>query len=124
MVLGCAATPQLLFGCDTEPDTTASDARSQAADSGRESPLLTAQPPPVDESEFEGIVEQRLPAGGYTYLAVASADGTRCWVATMGEGEPRGTRVRVRSMAVKQDFRSRRLDRTFEHLVFGMVSSS
>lgn len=124
MVLGTGALVQPLFGCDRSAPPNPEVARAEAEPANPGSPLLSADPPPEGETEFEGVVEQVLPAGGYTYLAVTLPDGSRRWVATMGDGEPLGAHVHVRSMAVKRDFRSRRLTRTFDHLVFGIVSTT
>lgn len=68
------------------------------------------------DGNFSGVVAERLDAGGYTYLRV---DDT--WVVTLGGGQAVGATVDVVSMGVRSDFRSRRLDRTFSHLVFGIV---
>ena len=76
----------------------------------------------VDERPIEGRVEQRLAAGGYTYLALRTRAEEPLWAVTMGSGAPPGTRVRVRSMGHSENFYSRRLDRTFSLLVFGIVS--
>jgi hypothetical protein len=67
-------------------------------------------------------VEERLAAGSYTYLALRGDDGAFTWVVALGGGERPGTRVKVRSMGRRTNFRSNRLDRTFPALVFGIVS--
>jgi hypothetical protein len=41
---------------------------------------------------------------------------------TLGSGAPAGARVAVRSLGRRTDFYSRRLQRTFPELVFGIVS--
>lgn len=76
----------------------------------------------IDDRPIEGRVEQRLDAGGYTYLALRTTDDEPVWAVTMGNGAPPGTRVKVRSMGHSENFYSRRLDRTFSLLVFGIVS--
>jgi hypothetical protein len=68
-----------------------------------------------------GRVEERVAAGPYTYLDVRGAE-RRVWVVTLGRGAPRGASVRVRSLGQQQNFYSRRLQRTFPELVFGLVS--
>jgi hypothetical protein len=73
-------------------------------------------------SPIRGRVEQRVAAGGYTYLALKTEAAELLWAVTMGRGEPVGTRVSVRSMGHAFDFYSPRLQRTFSHLVFGIVS--
>jgi hypothetical protein len=86
-------------------------------------PLAEMTPPAGGEDRFDGVVEERLEAGSYAYLAVRTGDRLR-WVATMGEGRPIGARVVVRSMGTRTDFHSRRLDRTFSELVFGVVDDA
>ena len=68
------------------------------------------------DGNFSGVVAERLGAGGYTYLRVGDT-----WVVTLGPGQTVGTPVDVISMGVRNDFRSKRLDRSFDHLVFGIV---
>jgi hypothetical protein len=75
-----------------------------------------------DLAPLEGLVEELLPAGGYTYLAVRGASGRRSWVVTMGRGASEGDRVAVRSFGRRASFFSRRLQRTFPELVFGLVT--
>lgn len=69
---------------------------------------------------FDGDVVRVLPAGGYTYLEIATADATR-WVAVMGDGPPVGSHARIEAVAIQRDFHSRRLGREFAELVFGRV---
>ena len=77
-------------------------------------------PGPLDAA-FTGKVTERLPAGSYCYLQVQTQGGDEHWVATVGKGHAIGTAVRVKSMGVREDFRSRRLMRTFDRLLFGIV---
>ena len=83
------------------------------------SPLAELTPPSSDAA-WAGVVETRLPAGSYTYLAVRDAAELR-WVATTGKGVPEGSPVTVRSYGTRKDFYSRRLDRTFAEIEFGMI---
>ena len=80
-------------------------------------------PASADDREFTGIVRERLPAGTYVYLGVESERGLR-WVATTGSTAALGTHVHVQSMGTRRDFHSRRLDRSFDELVFGVVVPS
>jgi hypothetical protein len=76
----------------------------------------------VDLAPIDGTVEERLPAGSYTYLLVRRADGTSVWTVTVGAGARVGERVTVQSFGKKTGFVSARLHRTFPELVFGVVS--
>lgn len=72
-----------------------------------------ADAPPVDRT-MAGEVAEVLPAGSYTYFR--TADGR--WAVVLGAGPAVGDRVLARVFAEKNDFRSRRLDRTFAALRF------
>ncbi|HET6584255.1 MAG TPA: hypothetical protein VFG69_12420 [Nannocystaceae bacterium] len=85
------------------------------------SPLGELTPARSDEP-WLGVVETRLAAGSYTYLAVRDATALR-WVATTGAGVPEGSPVSVRSYGTRKDFYSRRLDRSFAELEFGMIEA-
>ncbi|HET6584625.1 MAG TPA: hypothetical protein VFG69_14300 [Nannocystaceae bacterium] len=114
----------LLLGCEAvapasarQPETAPSTPTPTAAPSP---PLAGMTPPAAGEEVFDGVVEERLAAGSYTYLAVRTG-GAAKWVATMGDGAALGASVRIESMGTRTDFHSRRLDRTFPELVFGVV---
>ncbi|WP_437585818.1 hypothetical protein [Sorangium sp. So ce1000] len=85
------------------------------------SPLGQLSRAAADRAPFAGVVEERLPAGSYTYVAVRTGE-TLTWAVTVGDAPPPGTSVQVRSMGRKMNFHSRRLARTFPDLVFGIVS--
>jgi hypothetical protein len=85
-------------------------------------PLTTLVRDSEQVGPLQGRVEQRLPVGGYTYLALRRADDSVLWVVTLGRGAGLGEQVAVRSMGRRTDFYSRRLQRTFPLLVFGIVS--
>lgn len=70
---------------------------------------------------LNGRVTERLDAGSYTYVLVDDGEGDPTWVVTLGGAEPVGTPVKVTRFGVRDDFRSARLERTFDHLVFGIV---
>jgi hypothetical protein len=74
------------------------------------------------EQPFVAQVEQKLAAGSYTYLALRSEQQALQWAVMLGSGPLPGTRVSVRSMGHKTNFRSRRLQRTFPDLMFAIVS--
>lgn len=84
-------------------------------------PPVTTAPAPGDE-RFRGRVLERLPAGPYTYLYVATAAGPR-WVVTMGAA-PQVDTVEVRNMGTQKNFHARRLGRDFAELVFGIVAAA
>lgn|SRR5689334_18527839 len=103
----------VVLACAGEPDVPVAAARAPSG-----SPLqgLAA----IDDTTWEGVVEERLEAGSYTYLAVRDASALR-WVAVMGEGEAPGRTVQVHALGIRTDFHSARLHRDFDELVFATV---
>lgn len=87
-------------------------------------PFSEVRAPRDGERHLEGEVEQVLRAGTYTYLEVREASGRSRWVVTMKRGFRVGSRVEVKNMGTRSDFYSRRLGRTFDELVFGVVKSA
>jgi hypothetical protein len=85
-------------------------------------PLAALVRSALDEPPLFGRVEERISAGSYTYLGLRTERGLR-WTVTMGRGEPKGTEVRVRSLGFSPSFYSKRLQRAFPNLVFGIVDS-
>lgn len=71
-------------------------------------------------SALTGTVQERIPAGPYTYLRVRSAEHD-VWVVGLTAGSPRSDAVRVTVVGRADAFRSRRLQRTFDELLFGIV---
>lgn len=72
---------------------------------------------------YDGVVVEVLPAASYTYLRVRRADGGEAWAVTLKQARAAGDRVHVRRFGTKDDFRSPRLGRTFDHLDFAVVTS-
>jgi hypothetical protein len=90
-----------------------------------ENPLTTLLRDAAGATPLEGTVVERIKAGGYTYLALSTpTHRQRRWVVTLGRGEPLGSVVKVRSFGHRLDFYSRRLERTFPELTFGIVSTT
>lgn len=88
---------------------------------GLEGPPTDLVPPAPDEATLFGTVAELLPAGGYTYLRVEPERGEPRWVVTLRRGLEPGARVEVDNIGSRHDFYSRRLDRSFPELVFGVV---
>ena len=69
-----------------------------------------------------GRIAERIAAGPYTYLRVATAGGD-AWLATLGEGADRGDDVAIHVLGTRRGFASRRLGRTFSTLHFAVVTT-
>ena len=68
---------------------------------------------------FDGTVTERVAAGSYSYLRLE--DGR--WVVGLDHGHLVGDLVTVVPFGVSRDFVSARTGRTFETLVFGVLSA-
>lgn len=115
-----AAGSWLGFHSAAHPGTHADP--NAAGDAPPGSPLGDLSRSLGDLAPVVGVVEERLAAGSYTYLAVRPDGGSPMWAVTLGSGQPVGARVSVRSFGRRTEFTSRRLQRTFPVLVFGVVS--
>ncbi|WP_437541746.1 hypothetical protein WME97_27860 [Sorangium sp. So ce367] len=115
-----AAGGSLAVHAAAHPGTHAD--RNVAGDAPPGSPLGGLSRSLGDLAPVVGVVEERLAAGSYTYLAVRPDGGSPMWAVTLGSGQPVGARVSVRSFGRRTEFASRRLQRTFPVLVFGVVS--
>jgi hypothetical protein len=78
----------------------------------------------TDPVPLSGVVEERLVAGSYVYLALRGADGERRWVVLMGAAPPLGASAQVVSMGRRADFRSARLGREFAELHFAVAPTA
>jgi hypothetical protein len=72
---------------------------------------------------FDGVVREVLAAGSYGYVRVESPAGDR-WVATLGSAAVVGSVVDVTVFGERETFHSRRLDRSFSPLGFGVVRAA
>lgn len=102
-------------------EVAAASPSSSTTTKGLDGPPTGLIPPGPDEATLFGTVAELLPAGGYTYLRVEPEHGEPRWVVTLRRGLETGARVEVDNIGSRQDFYSRRLDRSFPELVFGVV---
>lgn len=70
----------------------------------------------ADRTPVVGSVAEVLPAGGYLYVAV---DGV--WFATLGQPLKVGQTVTLGPIGVANDFRSGKLNRTFDRVTFATL---
>lgn len=87
-------------------------------------PFADVEPPREGDERLRGTIIEILPAGSYTYAAVQPEHGDARWVVTMRRGFARGDDVEVKNMGVQREFYSKRLRRTFDELIFGVVRSA
>jgi hypothetical protein len=71
--------------------------------------------------ETRGVVVERVPAGSYLYVRLQNEVGAQSWVVTLARTAPVDNQVHVTVFAKADTFTSKRLHRTFEPLLFGVV---
>ncbi|MEM9490492.1 MAG: hypothetical protein AAGC55_15195, partial [Myxococcota bacterium] len=72
---------------------------------------------------LSGLVVERLRVGSYTYLDIEQADHSRTWAVVLGAKAPAaGEPVELVIMGERRQFRSARLDRTFDTLIFAAIA--
>jgi hypothetical protein len=91
------------------------------APTGASNPLRSVERPAAGDGRLQGRVEEIARAGSYSYLRVAFSGVDSRWVVTLGSSVEVGDRVSVRTIGTKRNFRSRRLGRTFDELLFAVV---
>jgi hypothetical protein len=116
------ATAETAAKAEAQPEAAVGSEPASATEAnGSAGPLAGLVPPAPGQEQLVGVVAEHLPAGGYTYLWVEPEQGPARWVVTMRRDVGAGDRVRVDNLGSRQDFYSRRLDRRFAELVFGVV---
>lgn len=125
--LSTCACALALLACSSARGATAAPA-SPAAPVASEAPTSasthTGAPGYEAEPElFSADVVGLRTAGRYTYVEL-SRDGERTWLVTVGAPAVEvGDRAVVAALGQADEFPSRRLGRTFEHLRFGVAAN-
>ena len=120
--LGVAlALAGLLAGCDEGLPAPAADVAAVAA---AQNPFASVERPRPEEVALRGRVQEVARAGSYTYLRVTCDDAVERWVVTMRRGFSVGAQVDIKNMGMRRDFRSNKLGRTFDELIFAVVRPS
>ena len=94
------------------------DAEARPVPAAPSNPLVGLRADASAPQRLSGVIEERLAAGSYNYLALRGADGPLRWVVVMGAAPAVGAEIRVRSHGRRRDFVSRRLGRSFAELDF------
>jgi hypothetical protein len=106
------------LACSAEP-RVATDGRATAGAPAAAASAHAAASTDERGTRLRGRIGERLAAGSYTYLDLRLADGSQRWIVLMGNVQAApGEEIEVVAMGTRADFHSRRLDRTFERLVF------
>jgi hypothetical protein len=121
----CATTTFVLLAataCTESGEAGGGDAiEAAAAVVASKNPFAEVDPPREGDEKLHGRIVEILRAGSYTYAAVQPDEGEARWVVTMRRGLSAGQEVDVKNMGTQRAFRSKRLGRTFDELIFGIV---
>lgn len=79
--------------------------------------------PSTAPKALKGVVQEALPAGGYTYILIKTPTGPE-WAAVTKAELKAGAKVTVYESTVMEDFTSPVLKRTFKRVVFGTLEGS
>lgn len=107
--------------CADAPVLPAAASTPAPAEEPASSPLAALERPA--RTEYEATVLDCLPAGGYSYLELALADGERRWAVIASERPAVGAAVRARVHGTRTHFDSRRLKRSFDRLDFATIET-
>lgn len=90
---------------------------------GAEEALVTSPLVGATRIEERGVAEiaEVLPAGSYTYLRLE--DRPETWLVVNDRARAVGETVAWRGYAEVHHFESRRLNRTFDHLIFASIGA-
>lgn len=104
----------IAVGCNKSPAPAATPAPSPLA-----APQAAAAPVPT---AIHGKVQEKVDASGYSYLRLAAASGD-VWVAVPVATVAVGAEVDVAGQMTMDNFESKTLNRKFDKLVFGTLTS-
>jgi hypothetical protein len=114
-LIACSLIASLALACT--PDLSGAPDTSGSAGTNPLEGISTAE----RGKRMRGRVNERLRAGSYTYLDMRLHDGTQEWIVVMGKAPAPGQEIEAVNMGTRQNFHSRRLDRTFDRLTFAWV---
>lgn len=93
----------------------------QPTPSASPNPFVENALPSRERRWLDGTVDERLVAGPYVYLRLRQSDGSEAWLVSLKATTPREAHVRALVLGQAVRFRSARLQRDFEPLLFAAV---
>lgn len=110
----------LLAGCAKQPETPAAKSAPPAA-AAPASNVVPAAPQPQLVT-VSGTVLETMDASDYTYMRLKTASG-ETWAAITKTKIAKGDAVTVTNAMVMDGFQSKTLNRTFDHILFGVLAA-
>lgn len=109
----------LLAGCSRKPAAPAAPASAPPAAASASSVVPAA--PAAALTTVSGTVVETMDASDYTYMRLRTAQG-ETWAAVNKTKVAKGDAVTVTNAMVMDGFQSKTLNRTFDHIVFGVLA--
>ncbi len=117
----CLMALVVLAGCAKQPAAPAAKpAAPEAAPAASASGVVPAAPAPPTLT-VSGTVLETMDASDYTYMRLKTATG-ETWAAVNKTKIKKGDAVTVTNAMVMDGFQSKTLNRTFDHILFGILA--
>jgi hypothetical protein len=117
----CLMALVVLAGCAKQPAAPAAKPAAPAAASAPASPSGVVPAAPVPQMvTVSGTILETMDASEYTYMRLKTASG-ETWTAVNKAKVKKGDSVTVTNAMVMDGFKSTTLNRTFDHILFGVL---
>lgn len=116
--------PLFLMGCNDTAAVASSDGATPKAQSSVPALAALGSPAavPRDDSQITGTVVETVDAGQYTYVRLKGPNG-ELWAAVTQQVLKTGAEVTIGNAMWMENFESKTLKRTFDHILFGSIVS-
>lgn len=111
----------VLAGCAKQPAAPAEKSAAPAA-AAPATNVVPAAPPQPQLVTVSGTVLETMDASDYTYMRLKTATG-ETWAAITKTKITKGDAVTVTNAMVMDGFQSKTLNRTFDHILFGVLAA-
>jgi hypothetical protein len=114
--------PLFLLGCNDAPADAGAGRPAGAPRSAAPVAALAAinQPLEPQDPQMTGTVVETMNAGQYTYIRLKTSKGD-IWAAVTQQALKAGSEVTIGNAMWMDNFESKTLNRTFEHILFGAI---
>jgi hypothetical protein len=111
----------VLTGCSKQPSAPPAVSGASAAPAASASGAVPAAPAPA-LTTVSGTILETMDASEYTYMKLKTATGD-VWTAVNKTKVAKGDTVTVTNAMVMDGFQSKTLNRTFDHILFGVLAA-
>jgi hypothetical protein len=119
-VLVCLMALVVLAGCSKQPAAPAAKPAAPAASASASASGVVPAAPVPQMVTVSGTILETMDASEYTYMRLKTASG-EIWTAVNKAKVKKGDAVTVTNAMVMDGFKSTTLNRTFDHILFGVL---